>query len=303
MSEAPEFLRERILRLKREKDALILAHNYQLPEIQDVADFVGDSFDLSLKAAKTDQSIIVFCGVYFMAEVATILSDKKVYMPVLTAGCPLANMADEKALKQMKTKHPQAAVVAYINSSAGVKALSDIVCTSANALKVVESLVEEEIIFLPDQALGSWVAEQTKKKIVLWPGFCPTHYRLIAQDIQKARELHPEAKVLVHPECRREVRELADAVLGTGGMLRYVQQDVARQYIIGTEEGLIYRLKKENPNKEFYLASPLLLCPNMKKTDLDSLVHCLEDGTGEITVSPGVKVNARRALQRMINLP
>ncbi len=296
-------LTERILRLKQEKDALVLAHNYQLPEIQDAADFVGDSLDLSLKAAKTDCSIIVFCGVYFMAETAQILSNKRVYMPVITAGCPLANMADQRSLEKMKAKHSLAAVVAYINSSASIKAMADIVCTSANALKVVESLVEDEIIFLPDQALGGWVAEQTRKKILLWPGFCPTHYRLVEQDIRRARELHPTAKVLVHPECRREVRDLADAVLGTGGMLRFVERDRAKEYIIGTEEGLIYRLKKENPHKDFYLASPLLLCPNMKKTDLGSLRRCLEEGTGEIIISQDIKLRAERALRRMINLP
>ncbi|MGB9875378.1 MAG: quinolinate synthase NadA [bacterium] len=297
-----ESWKEKILALKEEKGALILSHNYQLPEIQDVADFVGDSLELSLEAQKTDRDLIVFCGVYFMAEVARILSGKRVLMPVLTAGCPLANMATREAVLRMKEEHPKAAVVTYINSSAEVKAVSDVICTSANALKIVEKVPQEEIIFVPDQGLGGWVKEHTNKIVHLWPGFCPTHYRIMAEDIMKARSAHPEAKVLVHPECRPEVRRLADQVLGTGGMLRFVRSDSASSYIIGTEEGLLYRLRKENPQKQFFLASPLLLCPNMKKTDAAALYECLRNETGEIKVPEEIASQARRSLLLMLEL-
>ena len=302
MLDRQDWLQEEILRLKREKDILILAHNYQIPEVQDIADFVGDSLELSLQAANTQRTRIVFCGVYFMAETARILSRKPVLMPVESAGCPLANMATAEALRQWRVEHPQAAVVAYINSSAAVKALSDIVCTSANALKIVQTVPQNEVIFLPDQGLGSWIAEQTNKQLWLWPGFCPTHYHLVPNDLARARQLHPLAKVLVHPECRHEVRALADAVLGTGGMLRLVHTDPAKAFIIGTEEGLLHRLRKENPGKEFFLASTLLLCPNMKKTDLASLHRCLAENCTQIEVPSEVEEGARRALERMLSI-
>ncbi len=302
MAKNQETWKEEILALKEEKGALILSHNYQLPEIQDVADFVGDSLELSLEAQKTKRKLIVFCGVYFMAEVAKILSGKRVLMPVPTAGCPLANMATKEAVLRMKEERPRAAVVTYINSSAEVKAVSDVICTSANALKIVERVPEEEIIFVPDQGLGGWVKQHTNKVVHLWPGFCPTHYRIMASDILKARSVHPEAKVLVHPECRPEVRNLADQVLGTGGMLRYVKSDNSSSYIIGTEEGLLHRLRKENPQKQFFLASPLLLCPNMKKTDVSALLECLREETGEIEVPEEIEASARRSLLKMLEL-
>jgi quinolinate synthase len=302
MIENKESWKEEILTLKEKKGALILSHNYQLPEIQEVADFVGDSLELSLEAKKTERKLIVFCGVYFMAEVAKILSGKKVLMPVLTAGCPLANMATREAVLRMKEEHPRAAVVTYINSSAEVKAVSDVICTSANALKIVESVPEKEIIFVPDQGLGSWVKEHTDKLVYLWPGFCPTHFRIMAADIQKARSLHPGAKVLVHPECRPEVRNLADQVLGTGGMVRFVKNDTSSSYIIGTEEGMLHRLRKEAPGKQFFLASPLLLCPNMKKTDASALYQCLKEETGEVEVREDIALLARKSLLRMLEL-
>jgi quinolinate synthase len=289
-----------ILRLKEEKRALILAHNYQLPEIQDVADFVGDSLELSLQAERSSSPLIVFCGVHFMAEVAAILSRKRVLMPVPEAGCPLAAMATPDALTLARVEHPRAAVVTYINSSVELKASSEWICTSANALRVVEAVPEEEILFLPDQGLGSWVAEQTRKKVWLWPGFCPTHFRLLPADIHKARRDHPQAKILVHPECRPEVRQLADEVLGTGGMLRYARTDVSLEYVIGTEEGLLHRLRKENPGKRFHLASPLLVCPNMKMTDLAALHHSLTEESGEVFVPRQWEEGARRALERML---
>lgn len=302
MAENKEPWKEEILALKEKKKALILSHNYQLPEIQEVADFVGDSLELSLEAQKTDRDLIVFCGVYFMAEVAKILSGKRVLMPVLTAGCPLADMATKEKVRLMKKEHPNAAVVAYINSSAEVKAVSDVICTSANALKIVERIPQKEIIFVPDQGLGSWVKEHTDKEVYLWPGFCPTHFRLMAADIQRARSLHPEAKVLVHPECRPEVRNLADQVLGTGGMVRFVRNDSSSSYIIGTEEGMLYRLKKEAPGKQFFLASPLLLCPNMKKTEASALYRCLKEETGEIDVPEKIALLAQRSLLKMLEL-
>ncbi len=292
-----------ILRLKKEKGALLLAHNYQLPEVQDVADFVGDSLELSLAAQRSSEPLIVFCGVYFMAEVAAILSGKRVLMPVPEAGCPLAAMAGVEALAKARLERPNAAVVTYINSTAELKAASDWICTSANAVRVVEAVPEEEILFLPDQGLGSWVAEQTRKTIRLWPGFCPTHFRLLPVDILRARRLYPEALVLVHPECRPEVRRLADQVLGTGGMLRFAHQDAATEFIIGTEEGLLHRLRKENPGKRFYLASPLLVCPNMKMTDLASLRRCLIEESGQVTVPLQWEAGARRALERMMEVP
>lgn len=297
-----DFYKEEILSLRKKKRALILAHNYQIPEIQDVADFVGDSLELSLKAQQTDRDLIVFCGVYFMAEVAMILSGKRVLMPVTSAGCPLANMASKEKVLKMKEEFPESAIVTYINSSAEVKAISDVICTSANALRIVEKIPQEEIIFVPDQGLGSWVKENSRKTVHLFPGFCPTHFRLMAEDILKVKAMHPEAKVLVHPECRSEVRKLADQVLGTGGMLKFVKNDPSTSYIIGTEEGLVYRLKKENPGKEFYLASPLLLCPNMKKTDASSLLNCLKDETGEVEVPEEIASLARRSLLRMLEL-
>lgn len=302
MAENQELWKEEILSLKEKKGALILAHNYQIPEVQDVADFVGDSLELSLQAQKTDRDLIVFCGVYFMAEVARILSGKRVLMPVRGAGCPLANMASKEKVLKMKEQFPRSAIVTYINSSAEVKAISDVICTSANALRIVELIPQEEVIFVPDQGLGGWVKENSRKTVHLFPGFCPTHFRLMAVDILKARALHPEAKVLVHPECRPEVRKLADQVLGTGGMLKFAKKDPAGSFIIGTEEGLIYRLKKENPEKEFFLASPLLLCPNMKKTDAVALLNCLKDETGEVEVPMEVASRARKSLLRMLEL-
>ena len=302
MLENQDSWKEKILTLKEKKKALILAHNYQLPEVQDIADFVGDSLELSLRAQSADREFIVFCGVYFMAEVARILSGKRVLMPVLSAGCPLADMATKDAVLRMREQYPKAAVVTYINSSAQVKAVSDVICTSANALKIVEAVEQDEIIFVPDQGLGGWVQEHTAKKVHLWPGFCPTHFRVLPEDLVRARAAHPDAKILVHPECRPEVRRLADQVLGTGGMLRFVKADSASSYIIGTEEGFLHRLRKENPQKEFFLASPLLLCPNMKKTDASAVYECLKNEMGEINIPEEIAAEARKSLLRMLEL-
>ncbi|GAJ13195.1 unnamed protein product, partial [marine sediment metagenome] len=236
---------EKILSLKQRRKAVILVHNYQLGEVQDIADFVGDSLGLSQNAAKTDAEVIVFCGVHFMAETASILCpDKTVLFPDMDAGCPMADMVTAERLRQRKKELPGATVVCYINSSAEVKAESDICCTSANAVKVIESLDAKEILFVPDQYLGHYVSTKTDKKIILWPGFCPPHIRIQSQDITRLRREYPQAKVIVHPECSPEVIALADEVLSTGGMCRFVQQTEANEIIVGTEVGIIYRLRK-----------------------------------------------------------
>jgi len=280
---------------------VILAHNYQLPEIQDKADFVGDSLELSRKATQIKAKTIIFCGVDFMAETAAILNpDKKVVLATQEAVCPMAQMINVKDLQRLKAKYPKAAVVCYVNSSAEIKALSDICCTSANALKVVESLPNQEIIFIPDQHLGDWVASKTKKKIILYPGFCPTHQKITDTQIKKLQKKHPQALVLVHPECNRPVRQLADQVLSTGQMIEFVQKSKSSEFIIGTEVGILYKLKNQNPAKKFYPASKLAICPNMKKTTLAKLKQALETGEPVIKVNPAVAQKARKAIERML---
>ena len=297
-------LRERITELKKKHKAVILAHNYQIPEVQDIADFRGDSLDLSHKAAEADAQVIIFCGVYFMAEVAAILSpEKKVILPERAAGCPLADMAEPSALLEMKKNHPKATVVTYINSSAAVKAESDICCTSANALRVVEYLPNEEIIFVPDKNLGHFVSRFTKKKMILWDGYCPTHQRLTPEEVLEAKRKHPKAKVIVHPECRPEVIDLADEVASTSGMIAFAKRTEAEEIIVGTEIGMIHRLSREAPEKRFYIASPTLVCPNMKLTTLDSILRALETLSPVITVPDEIAVRAKRALLRMLEVP
>ncbi len=292
-----------IIRLKKERDAIILAHNYQLPEIQDIADFVGDSLELSKIAAKSKASTIVFCGVRFMAETAKILSPKKdVILPAESAGCPLADMIDEHSLSFLKEKHPDAPVVCYINSSVAIKAMSDICCTSANALRIVESVESDELIFIPDKGLGSYVAEKTNKKVILYEGYCPTHFRITKEDILKAKELHPDAVAMVHPECPKEVRALSDYVFGTGGMLKFAKESANNKFLIGTEQGMIYRLKKELPDKEFYLISSKLYCPNMKKTNLNLLKEALAARINLIEIVPELIEKARLPLLKMFEV-
>jgi len=282
-------------------DTVILAHNYQLPQIQDKADFVGDSLELSRKATQIKAKTIIFCGVDFMAETAAILNpDKKVVLAAGQAVCPMAQMITVKDLQELKAKHSKAAVVCYVNSSAEIKAFSDICCTSANALKVVESLVQDEIIFIPDQHLGDWVASKTKKKIILYPGFCPTHQKITDTQIKKLRKKHPQALVLVHPECNRLVRRLADQVLSTGQMIEFVRRSRNKEFIIGTELGILHQLKKQNPDKIFYPASKLAICPNMKKTTLAKLKQALETGEPVIKVDPEISQKARKAIERML---
>jgi len=293
---------DRINDLKKKRRAIILAHNYQLPEIQDIADFVGDSLGLSQQAAKTDAEVIVFCGVDFMAETAALLSpDKKVLLPAPDAGCPLAETITPEELRAKKREHPEAAVVCYINSSAAVKAESDICCTSSNALRVVESLPQEEILFVPDANLGQWVASQTKKKIILWDGCCITHHRVKPEDVEQVRCSHPDGIVLVHPECRPEVAALADYVGSTEGILKFARQSPAKKFIIGTEMGILHRLQRENPDKTFYLLSPGLVCPNMKRTASLAMVEAvLRDMSNQVTVPEEIRDRALAAVERML---
>lgn len=293
----------RIKQLKKERNAIILAHNYQRGEVQDAADFVGDSFGLSQEAASHDADVIVFCGVDFMAESAAILSpEKTVLMPELSAQCPMAAMITPDSLIKEKEKYPDAAVVCYVNTSAAVKAESDICCTSANAVKVVESLEEDEIIFVPDRNLASYVARYTGKKIIPWRGYCPTHEMILPGDILLEKEDHPDAEILVHPECRPEVIDLADKVLSTSGMLKYASRSGTPEFIIGTEIGLIHRLSLENPGKTFIPATRFAVCPNMKMNTLGSIVRALENNEHVIEVRESVRVKARIALDRMLEV-
>jgi quinolinate synthase len=294
---------EKIQSLKAKRNAVILSHNYELGEVQDIADFVGDSLELSQKAAKTDADVIVFCGVHFMAETASILCpDKKVLLPDLNAGCPMANMITAPQLITRKKELPGAVVVCYVNSSAEVKAESDVCCTSANAVKVVNVIDAKEILFVPDQYLGDYVSTQTSKKMYFWPGYCPTHARIRPEDILRAKAEHPQAKVMVHPECRPETKAVADEILSTGGMVRYVKSSSAREIIVGTEIGFIYRLRKENPNKVFIPASEQAICPRMKLITLEKILASLEDLTPEVKVPENIRVKALKAVNRMLEI-
>jgi quinolinate synthase len=296
-------LTTRILKLKKERQAVILAHNYQLGEVQDIADFTGDSLELSQNAAKTDARVIVFCGVHFMAETASILCpDKTVLLPDPHAGCPMADMITAAQLKEKKKELPGAAVVCYVNSTAEVKAESDVCCTSANAVKVVQSLSSEEILFVPDQYLGQYVASKTNQKMTFWPGYCPTHARIRPEDIMRARAEYPCAVVMVHPECRPETAALADEVLSTGGMLRFVRSTPAREIIVGTEVGLIYRLKKERPDKVFIPVSEQAVCPRMKLITLEKILWSLEEMAPEVKVPEATRWPAWRAVNRMLEI-
>jgi quinolinate synthase len=295
-------LREQIAELKKKLGAVIVAHNYQRPEVQDIADFVGDSLELARRCAEVKAETIVFCGVHFMAETAAILNpDATVLLSAATAGCPMANMIDADKLREWKEKYPKATVVAYVNTTAAVKAGSDICCTSANAVKVVQSVSNDEILFVPDKHLGHYVSTKVSgKKLILYPGYCIAHVRLRAKEVRLAKESHPEAKVLVHPECREEVIKLADAVLSTSQMVRYARENPAKTFLIGTEEGLLHRLYKENPKKKFYLLSPSLVCANMKKTRLETVVETMKLKRNRVTVPEDVRLKAKQALDRML---
>ncbi len=302
-SRFPE-LSEKIKKLKEKRKAVILAHNYQKGEVQDVADFVGDSLELSQKAAKTDAEVIVFCGVHFMAETAKILSpEKTVLLPDLNAGCPMANMITTPALREKRERDPSLKVVCYVNSTAAVKAESDLCCTSANAIRVINSLDEDsQILFVPDQYLGHYVSRKTQRKVKLWEGFCPTHLKILPENILELKKRHPEAKVIVHPECTPPVIDLADEVLSTGGMVRYARNCEAREIIVGTEVGILHRLKKENPQKVFIPANPKALCPNMKLINLEKVLWSLEDMIWEIKIPEEIRLKAKNSLDRMLEI-
>ena len=290
--------------LAREKDAVVLAHNYQRAEVQDAADYVGDSLGLSRQAAASDARIILFCGVDFMAETAAILApDRKVILPESRARCPMAAMVDPVGLAELKARHPGAVVVSYVNTSAAVKALSDICCTSANAPEVVASIpAEREIIFTPDCNLGAWVAEKTGRNLILWQGYCPTHDLIQPEDILAAQEAHPAAKVVVHPECRPDVTALADAVESTSGMIRYCREEPAGEFIIGTESGMIHRLSKDVPGKRFYLATEATVCPTINPTTLRTAVAALRAEAPVVAVPAAIREKALAAVQRMVEI-
>lgn len=293
---------KKIHQLKARRKAVILVHNYQPGEIQDIADFVGDSLGLSREAAETDAETIVFCGVHFMAETAAILSpEKAVLLPEPDAGCPMADMITAPQLWELKERHPDALVVSYVNTTADVKALSDFCCTSGNAVELVSSLdADKEIIFVPDKYLGQHVIDKTGRDMILWPGYCPTHVIISADDIEKAKQVHPDAVVMAHPECTEQVRSRADEIVSTSGMLNFARKSEAKRFIVATETGIIYTLKKQNPEKEFYRATDNATCPNMKKITLEKVVWSLEDTEYKITVGEEIRTKAKAALDRML---
>lgn len=293
-----------ILRLAEERDALILAHNYQRDEIQELAHITGDSLALSMEAAQTDKSVIVFCGVHFMAESAAILApDKTVLLPRLDAGCPMADMITADGLREMKSRYPGVPVVMYVNSSAAVKAESDICCTSANAVKVVASLEEPEVILAPDRNLGRYIADQVDKICHFWDGYCPTHERFTVEDVRAVQADYPEALFMAHPECPPDVLAIADHICSTSGMYTFANENPAQQFIVGTEAGILYRLRKENPEKTFILPTTRLICPNMKLTALEDVLQALQTMSPRVTVPEAVRVPAKLALDRMLAVP
>jgi quinolinate synthase len=300
-----EAVKQQIRSLLKEHNAVLLAHNYMRDEVQEIADITGDSLALSIEASRTDADVIVFCGVHFMAESAAILSpDKKVLLPRPDAGCPMADMVTTKELETLRAKHPGVPVVTYVNSSAEVKAHSDICCTSANALKVVRSLTENELIFVPDRNLGRWVAKFVpEKKFIFWEGFCPTHERMILTAVLQKKAEHPDALFLCHPESAPEVSALADHVCSTSGMYDYCRTSQAKKFIIGTEAGILYKLRLDNPDKEFILASPALFCPNMKLTSLEDILISLQTLSPVVTVPEEIRLRAKAALDRMLVVP
>jgi quinolinate synthase len=327
MSPDTASLQEQILKLKGQKRAVILAHNYQRNEVQDIADFVGDSLELSRTAASLDCDMIVFCGVNFMAESASILSPgKTVLLPEVEALCPMADMIHvdspravrrsfrgfpnppayvyppEFTLRDIKRQYPGVPVVAYVNTTADVKAESDICCTSANVVKVIESLPGDSVICIPDKNLSVWAARNTKKKVIAWDGYCNVHERITVEDVKKVRLDHPDALLMAHPECRIDVLEMADHVTSTSGMLKFAKGSSAKEFIAGTEIGLLHRLRKENPDKTFYALRKDMVCPNMKKTTLASILRAFQENTYLIKVPEHIRVPAKKALDRMLEI-
>jgi len=294
---------ERINDLRRKRRAVILAHNYQLPEVQDIADIVGDSLAMAREATRIEADVILLCGVHFMAETAKLLNpDRPVLVPDPNAGCPMANMVDPRELAEARRRHGDAAVVTYVNSSAAVKAMSDICCTSANAVRVVRSIPREQpVLFVPDQSLGEYVAQVSgRDNIILWPGFCPTHHRILAEHVEARRREHPDAETCVHPECTRDVRALADFIGSTGQILRHVRESPKKTFVIATELGICHGLKKQNPGKTIVQVTRLADCPNMKLNTLEKVLWSLEDLRYDVTIPADVAGPARQAIERML---
>lgn len=295
---------EEIKFLKETKNATIIAHFYQISEIQDLADFVGDSLAMAKYGKDSSADILVICGVKFMAESAKILSpEKTVLLPNIAAGCPMADMVDTKSLKMHKKRHPDQYVVSYVNTSAEVKALSNICVTSSNALKVVSQLDAKDILFLPDKNLGNYISEQLPdKNFTLWPGFCFTHDRLQTDDILAMKAIHPEAEVLAHPECHKAIVALADYIGSTSGIINYASTSDSKSFIIATEEGVLHRLRTNEPNKSFYIASPKLLCQDMKRTTTKDILTVLENNSNEVILDERIRSDAYKALDLMLEL-
>jgi quinolinate synthase len=295
---------KRILELKESRKAVIVAHNYQIDDVQEIADVVGDSFALSKYCATNSSEVIVFCGVHFMAESAKILSpEKTVLLPEIDAGCPMAEMVTAEALREEKKRHKNAAVVCYINSTAEVKAESDVCCTSSNAVNIVKALKEKDIIFVPDMNLGRYISKMVpEKNIILWEGFCVTHHKIKLSEVEQMKKLHPDALLLVHPECREDIVNLADFVGSTKQIIDFATESEHTKFIIGTEMGVMYKLKLNNPNKTFYLMSQGLLCPNMKKTSLNSIYNALNEMKYKIELEEGIRLKAKKSLDRMLEL-
>ena len=296
-------LSEKILKLKKEKNAIILAHVYQIPEIQEIADYVGDSYYLSQVARDAKEDLIIFCGVKFMAESAKVLSpEKTVILPAPNAGCPMADMAEVEDVEEMIEKYPDAFKVCYINSSYEVKALCDASVTSSSALKIIKNIPNKQILFLPDQNLGGYISEFfPEKEFILWRGFCPTHHRITAEDIIKAKEEHPNVKVLSHPECSKEVRDLSDYIGSTSGIINYATECEDKEFIIATEEGVLHQLKKKNPDKKFYFPE-VMVCPNMKKTSLQDVYDALDGKKEEVILDEEIRKKALTSLENMHKL-
>ena len=295
---------DKIIELKVKKKAIILAHNYQPPEIQDIGDYVGDSLGLCQKAANTKADVIIFCGVWFMAESASLLNpDKTVILPEKEAGCPMADMVTVIRLKELIKKYPFSKVVCYINSNSEVKALSDIICTSSNAEKIIESIPRNnEIIFIPDKHLGAYISSKTGRDMILWPGFCPVHQRILPEYIEKNKKQYPDAIVLVHPECSKEVIALANFVGSTSNILRYCRNSDNKTFIIGTEHGILHSLRKDNPNKLFIPVSDLAECKNMKKITLEKVLYSLESLTPVVSVDQNIREKALKPIEKMLKL-
>lgn len=296
-------LKERITQLKKERNAIILAHYYQRDEIQEVADFRGDSFLLAQKAASTDAEVIVFCGVHFMGESAKILApNKTVLIPDERAGCPMADMVNVVGLRALKKQHPNAKVVAYINTSAEVKSETDICCTSANAIKVVNSVDSDEVIWVPDKNLGDYVSKFTDKKMIIWEGYCNTHDMLTVKDVEEMKAQYPNAQFVIHPECRPEVVKLGDFVGSTTAIIKYCKESDCEEFIVGTEDGTGYQLRLDSPHKKFHFATKYLVCPNMKVNNLKKVVKCLETNQPQVYVPPQIAEKAKLSLERMLQV-